>query len=170
MNRSCRNWRTVSSLFYLLLSTQARLSGGGKSVKRGERQCKLIPILFHANSPVVAALLPWPAWWTLKACARSLLALTVGLHPQRIQRPLGLLMARTTVARRWTRRAVFGNFVATMFTPEGNRAWLSSTHYILSPFSMPDSIPLALAWRCDRVRWLRIGGKGSERTTRREQF
>ena len=68
------------------------------------------------------ALLPWPAWWTLKARTRPLLALAVGLHPQRIQRPLRLGMARTTVARRWTRRAVFGNFVAAVFTPEGDRA------------------------------------------------
>ena len=82
--------------------------------------------------------LPRPAWWTLKAGTRSLLALSVGLHPQRIQRPLGLLMARTTVARRWTRRAVFGNFVAAMFTPEGDRAWWSSIHYIIMVEKRPE--------------------------------
>ncbi len=75
------------------------------------------------------ALLPWPAWWTLEARTRSLLALAVGLHPQRVQRPLCLVVVLSTVARRWTRRAVFGNFVTAMLTPEGNGAlWSFSTH------------------------------------------
>ncbi len=52
-----------------------------KSVKRGEGQCKLNRILFQHNSTVVATLLPWPAWWTLKARTRPSLVLAVGLHP-----------------------------------------------------------------------------------------
>ncbi len=87
----------------------------------------LISAQLDGSSSVLAR----PAWWTLKTGARSLLALAVGLDPQRIQRPLGLLMARTTVARRRAGRAVFGNLVAAVFTPEGDRAWLSSIHYII---------------------------------------
>jgi hypothetical protein len=56
MNRSCGNGRVVSSLLSLLLSTEARLSGGEKSVKWGERQCKINAILFHDKHTVVATL------------------------------------------------------------------------------------------------------------------
>jgi len=67
----------------------------------------------------------------LEARARSLLALAVCLHPQRIERPLGLLVASTTVARRRAGRTVFCDLVAAVFAPKGDRAWLSSTHYII---------------------------------------
>ena len=55
MNRSCGNGRAVSSLLSLLFSPEARLSGGEKSVKRGEGQCKIMTILFQHNSTVVAS-------------------------------------------------------------------------------------------------------------------
>jgi len=55
----------------------------------------------------------------------------VGLDPERIECPLRLRIAGTAVARRRPGRTVFGNLVAAVFTPEGDRAWLSSIHYII---------------------------------------
>ncbi len=57
------------------------------------------------------------------AGTRPLLALVVCFHPQRIQRPLGLRSASTTVARRWAGRTVFGDLVAAVLAPEGDGAW-----------------------------------------------
>jgi hypothetical protein len=87
--------------------------------------------LISAQLDCSSSVLAWPAWWTLEAGTRSLLALAMDLDPEGIERPLCLGMVLNTVARRWTRRAVFGNFVAAMFTPEGDGAWWSSTHYLI---------------------------------------
>jgi len=75
--------------------------------------------------------LPRPAWWTLEACARSPLALAVGLDPERIECPLRLRIAGTAVARRRPGRTLFGNLVTAMLTPEGDGAGLSSRHYLI---------------------------------------
>ncbi len=83
----------------------------------------------------------------------------MGLDPERIERPLGLLMARTTVARRWTRRAVFSHFVAAVFTPEGNGARLSSRHYLIMPetYLADASIPLWPRGMAQEGRTGRVG-------------
>ncbi len=57
----------------------------------------------------------------------------MGLHPQRIERPMGLRIADGTVARRRAGRAVFRDLVTAVLTPEGDRARLSSGHYIIMP-------------------------------------
>ncbi len=78
-----------------------------------------------------------PAWWTLKARTRSLLALPMGLDPERIERSLGFIVASTTVAWRRAGPMLLGNFMAAMLTPERDWLLLSSDHYILSPISYP---------------------------------
>ncbi len=75
--------------------------------------------------------LPWPAWWTLEAGTRSLLALTVGLHPQRIERPLGFGVVLGTIARRLPWPMLLGDFMAAMLAPKGDRLLLSSAHYLI---------------------------------------
>ena len=62
---------------------------------------------------------------------RSLLALPVGLDPERIECPLRLRIAGTAVARRRPGRTLFGNLVTAMLTPEGDGAGLSSRHYLI---------------------------------------
>ncbi len=88
------------------------------------------------------SLLAWPARWTLEARARSLLSLTVGLHPQRIECPLRLRIAGTAVARNPSRGPIFGDRLATVVAGDGDGAGWSSRHYILIPIPVPDSIPL----------------------------
>ena len=93
--------------------------------------------LISAQLDCSSSVLARPTGWSLKAGTRSLLALPVGLHPQRIECPLGFGVVRSTVARRLPWPMLLRNLVAAVLTPERDWLLLSSVHYILSPISYP---------------------------------
>jgi hypothetical protein len=97
--------------------------------------CDLISAQLHCSSSVLAR----PAWWTLKARTRLRLGLLIWFHLEMVQRMLCFRIARETVARDSPSGANFGDLLVAVVTSKGERFLLSSAHYILSPFSTPDS-------------------------------